>query len=185
MNFNRHSDIEGYHAFLSPSKYHWINYTEEKLVSTYKKWLAVQQGVRLHAFACESINLGIRLPKSKKTLNLYINDCIGYKMETEQMLKYSDNCFGTADAISFRNNFLRIHDYKSGESPASMHQLEIYAALFCLEYEQDPKDINIELRLYQADQILVHRPAPEDIHRIMTKIVFFDALLDKLKGGEE
>lgn len=185
MNFNRHSDLEGQHAFLSASKYHWINYDEEKLSASYKKFLAIQHGVRLHAFACECIRLGIKLPRSQKTLNLYVNDGIGYNMTTEQLLYYSPNCFGTADAISFRQKFLRIHDYKSGESIASMHQLEVYAALFCLEYRVDPSLIKIELRLYQKDEVLVHEPLPEDIKYIMEKIIIFDKEIEKIKDSEE
>lgn len=185
MNFNKHLELEGRHAFLSASKYHWVNYSEEKLDASYKKFLATQRGVRLHAFACESIRLGIKLPNSKKTLNLYINDAIGYKMTTEQLLHYSDNCFGTADAISFRQKFLRIHDLKTGESPTSMRQLEIYAALFCLEYHIKPADIKIELRLYQLDEVLVYEPLTEDIQHIMDKIIIFDQQIDKIKIGEE
>lgn len=185
MNFNKHSELEGQHAFLSASKYHWINYSEEKLDATYRKFLATQRGVRLHAFACECIRLGIKLPKSKKTLNLYINDAIGYKMATEQLLYYSSNCFGTADTISFRQKFLRIHDLKTGETKTSMHQNEVYAALFCLEYHVDPNDIKIELRLYQSDEILVHEPFPDDIHQIMDKIIIFDKHIEKIKIGEK
>lgn len=185
MNFNRHSDLEGLHAFLSPSKYHWINYSEEKLIDTYRKWTAIQRGVRLHEFARECIELEIKLPKSKKTLNMYVNDAIGYRMTPEQKLTYSINCFGTADAISFRQNKLRIHDFKSGDTPASMRQLEVYTALFCLEYGYKPIDIDIELRLYQSNEILVHEPLPEDISHIMTRIIVFDKLIDKMKSGEE
>lgn len=184
MNFNRHSDLQDQHAFLSPSRYHWINYDEEKMALAYTKFLASQKGVRLHEFACECIQLGIRLPKNKTTLNLYVNDAIGYKMTTEQPLYFSENCFGTADAISFRKNFLRIHDLKTGESPTSMRQLEIYAALFCLEYSVNPSDINIELRLYQSDEVLVHQPSADDIHYIMDKIIVFDKQINKMKIGE-
>ena len=184
MNFNRHSEIDGHHAFLSASKYHWVNYDTDKLCASYTKYLAAQRGTRLHAFASESINLGIRLPKSKSTLNLYINDAIGYKMTTEQPLKYSENCFGTADAISFRKDVLRIHDLKTGSSPTSMLQLEVYAAQFCLEYNVNPATINIELRLYQSDEVLVHEPSSQDIIYIMDKIILFDKEVDKLKMGE-
>ena len=31
MNFNNHSNLEGQHAFLGASKYHWINYGEDKV----------------------------------------------------------------------------------------------------------------------------------------------------------
>lgn len=181
MNFNAHSEIEGQHAFLSASKYHWINYDAEKLKTSYERYLAVQRGTRLHAFACECIKLGQKLPKSNKTLNLYVNDAIGFRMTPEQPLYYSENCFGTADAISFNKGMLRIHDLKTGDTPASMHQLEIYAALFCLEYKTDPKDIDIELRLYQSDQVLVHSPDANDILGISDKIIAFDKEIDKLK----
>ena len=98
----------------------------------------------------QCIMLNQKLPKSKQTLNMYVNDAIGFKMTPEQILYYSDNCFGTADAILFRNNFLRIHDLKTGKIPAHMEQLEIYAALFCLEYKVKPADIEMELRIYQG-----------------------------------
>lgn len=184
MDFNKHSELEGQHAFLSASKYHWINYNEEKLDASFRKFLATQRGTRLHAYACESIRLGIKLPKTKNTLNMYVNDAIGYKMVPEQLLYYSPNCFGTADTISFRQKFLRIHDLKSGEIKASMHQNEVYAALFCLEYRIDPNDIKMELRLYQSDEILVHEPFSDDIHQIMDKIIIFDKRIEKIKIGE-
>ena len=104
MNFNKHSMYEGQHAFLGASKYHWINYDEDKLISSYTTALARQKGTELHDFAAKCIKLGQRLPKSRKTLNMYVNDAIGFKMKPEQVLYYSDNCFGTADAIVFRNN---------------------------------------------------------------------------------
>ncbi len=181
MNFNPHSNLVGQHAFLSASKYHWINYDEDKLVSSYRNFQAVQMGTRLHAFACECIELGQKLPKKKKTLNLYVNDAIGYKMTPEQPLYYSENCFGTADAIAFRNDFLRIHDLKTGSSPASMSQLEIYTALFCLEYGIKPSDIGKELRIYQSDEVLVHDPEDDRIFMIMDKIIYFDKCISNLK----
>lgn len=184
MNFNRHLGLEGQHAFLGASKYHWVNYDADKLALAYSKYQASERGTRLHEFAKEAICLGIRLPRTKQTLNMYVNDAIGFKMETEQTLYYSDNAFGTADAISFKKNFLRIHDYKSGVTPASIRQLEIYAALFCLEYRFNPKDIDIELRIYQSDEVIVHVPEHEDIRLIMDKIVVFDKQIEKMKIGE-
>lgn len=181
MNFNPHSNLVGQHAFLSASKYHWINYDEDKLISSYKNFQAVQMGTRLHSFACECIELGQKLPRKKKTLNLYVNDAIGYKMTPEQPLYYSENCFGTADAIAFRNDFLRIHDLKTGSSPASMAQLEIYTALFCLEYGIKPTEIGKELRIYQSDEVLVHEPENDRVFLIMDKIVYFDKCINKLK----
>ena len=181
MNFKKHSSLEGKHAFLGASKYHWINYDDDKLIESYSKFQATLNGTILHDFACQCITLGQKLPKSQKTLNMYVNDAIGFKMKPEQVLYYSDNCFGTADAIVFRNNLLRIHDLKTGVTRAHMEQLEIYAALFCLEYNKKPSDIDIELRIYQNNEIIVHNPTVEDILPIMDKIITFDKLIDRMK----
>ena len=185
MNFNKHSNLEGQHAFLGASKYHWINYSEDKVAESYRRFLATQKGTQLHEFAAQCIRLGQKLPKSKKTLNAYVNDAIGFKMTPEQILFYSDNCFGTADAIAFRGDLLRIHDLKTGAIPAHMEQLEVYAALFCLEYKIKPADIRMELRLYQSDDILVGNPTVEDIAPIMDKIITFDRIINKIKEQEE
>ena len=185
MNFNKHSNLEGQHAFLGASKYHWINYSEDKVAESYSRFLATQKGTQLHEFAAQCIRLGQKLPKSKKTLNAYVNDAIGFKMTPEQILFYSDNCFGTADAIAFRGDLLRIHDLKTGAIPAHMEQLEVYAALFCLEYKVKPADIRMELRLYQSDDVLVGNPTVEDIAPIMDKIITFDKIINKIKEQEE
>ena len=184
MNFNNHSNLEGQHAFLGASNYHWINYDENKLAETYSKQLAVQRGTILHDFARQCIILGQKLPKSQKTLNMYVNDAINYRMTPEQILYFSDNCFGTADAIMYRDNTLRIHDLKTGVTPAHIEQLEIYAALFCLEYRVKPSNIDIELRLYQNNEILYHTPTSDDIVPIMEKIITFDKIIQKIKEQE-
>lgn len=184
MNFNKYSALEGKHAFLGASQYHWLNYDEDKLVNVYSNFLARQKGTVLHNFAAQCITLGQKLPKSKKSLNMYVNDAIGYKMTPEQILYYSENCFGTADTISFRNGLLRIHDLKTGAVPAHMEQLMIYAALFCLEYKTKPSDIEMELRIYQSDEVLYHNPTVEDIAPIMDKIVTFDKVINRLKLEE-
>lgn len=181
MNFNKHLSVEGKHAFLGASKYHWVNYDEEKLANSYLKFQATLKGTVLHEFAAQCIRLGQKLPKSQKTLNMYVNDAIGYKMTPEQILYYSDNCFGTADAITFRNGLLRIHDLKTGVTPAHMEQLEIYVALFCLEYKIKPSDIDVELRLYQLDEILVYKPMADEIVPIIDKIITFDKVINRLK----
>lgn len=184
MNFKKHSELEGLHAFLSPSKYHWINYDQDKLSSVYKKHMATERGTKLHELACMCISLGVRLPKNRNTLNAYVNDAISYHMSPEVPLKYSRNCFGTADAISFRKNLLRIHDYKSGEVKARMMQLKIYAALFCLEYDIDPYDIDTNLRIYQNNEIEECCPDGEEIDSIMKKIVEFDELIESIMEEE-
>lgn len=180
MIFNTHSNLEGQHAFLGASKYHWINYDEEKLAKTYAGFLATQRGTVLHDFASRCIRLRQKLPKSKKTLNMYVNDAIGFRMTPEQVLYYSKYCFGTTDAISFRDNMLRIHDFKSGTVPAHMEQLEVYAALFCLEYDVKPDDIKIELRIYQNNDILIMEPDPAEINMIIDKIVSFSEIIESI-----
>lgn len=185
MNFIKHSDLAGKHAFLGASNYHWLNYDEEKLVTVYNNLLAKEKGTVLHDFAAQCIRLGQKLPRSSKTLNMYVNDSIGFKMVPEQILYFSENCFGTADSIAFRNNFLRIHDYKSGVIPARMEQLEIYAALFCLEYRVKPTDIEMELRIYQNDDYLVENPTAEIIGPIINKIIACDKIISRIKEQGE
>lgn len=184
MNFNNHSRLEGQHAFLGASKYHWINYSDEKIAESYSNFLATQKGTILHAFAAQCISLKQKLPRSNKTLNMYVNDAIGFRMIPEQILYYSDNCFGTADAISFKDQHLRIHDLKTGITPTHMEQLEVYAALFCLEYNIKPSEIGIELRIYQNDEIYEFVPTAEDIVPIMDKIITFDKIIESIKAQE-
>lgn len=185
MNWNTHSAIKVSHAFLGASKYHWVNYTDDKLIEAYTRFTAAQRGTRLHDLASELISLGQKLPRSKKTLNMYVNDAIGFRMRPEQPLFYSENCFGTADAISFKDGLLRIHDLKTGVIPAHMEQLLVYSALFCLEYRMKPSDIRMELRIYQNDEVLVHNPEVDEVVPIIDKIISFDKLLNKIKAEEE
>ena len=120
-----------------------------------------------------------------ENLLTYVNDGVGFRMTPEVILWYSDNFFGTTDSIYFRDKELRIHDYKSGKIPAHMEQLEIYAALFCLEYSYKPSDITINLRLYQGDEIVEHSPEPGVIGDIMKTIVDIDKLINKWKVGDK
>ncbi len=184
MNFNPHLELYDRHAFLSPSSYHWLNYDNHKLEARYIAATAARRGTDLHNLAHEAIRLGVKLSKTNKSLSTYVNDAIGYKMVCEQPLFYSDNCFGTADTISFRRGKLRIHDLKTGITPTSERQLEIYAALFCLEYSISPFDIEIELRIYQRDEIKVFLPLPEMIADIMDKIVMFDQQVEQMKASD-
>jgi len=147
--------------------------------------MAAKRGTDLHEFAHEAVRLGIKLPKTPKTLNLYVNDAIGYRMRCEVGLYYSHNCFGHCDAISFRQNKLRISDLKTGITPASHKQLEVYAALFCLEYVVSPFEIDIELRIYQENDVRLHIPEPETIVYIMEKIVEFDKKIEAFREGDE
>lgn len=187
MQWNDHSiEVpEGSHAFLGASNYHWLNYSEDKLKETYINNRAKQYGTELHAFAAQCIKLKEALPRKHKTLNMYVNDAISFRMRPEQVLFYSYNCFGTADAICYKNNFLRIHDLKTGVTPASLHQLEIYAALFCLEYAFKPSEFKgIELRIYQNDDVLIGNPGSDVIVPIMDKIITFDRIITDIQENE-
>lgn len=183
MIFNKHTNLEGCHAPFGASKSSWLRYDDKKVVEVYRNIQAAEMGTRLHEWAKSTIDLGIKQPRSKKTIYSYVNDAIGFKMDTEVVLFYSERFFGTADAISFRNNVLRIHDLKTGTRPVHIEQLEIYAALFCLEYRIKPTDIKIELRVYQNDEILVHEPESEEILAIMDKIIHTDKILMNIEEG--
>lgn len=184
MRFNRHLSLQGDHAFLSPSNYHWINYTPDRLIQRWTTAQAAAYGTLQHAYAQEQIAQG-KLSDHIGTVGMYINDAIRHRMTPEQILYYSENCFGTADAISFRYKKLRIFDLKTGVIKGSVHQLEVYAALFCLEYGFDPYDIKMELRIYQSEEVVVYDADPEDIVFIMAKIQEFDEQINRLKLEEE
>lgn len=184
MLFNRHINQEGLHAPFGASKSSWLRYSDDKIVEVYQNLKAAEIGTRLHEWAKQTIDLGIKQSRSKKTIYSYVNDAIGFNMSTEVVLYYSDRFFGTADAISFRDNTLRIHDLKTGKRPVHIEQLEIYAALFCLEYKVKPIDIKIELRIYQNDEVLVHEPEPQEINNVMNKIVHVNKILEKLERSE-
>ena len=185
MNFNKHSGLEGAHAFLSASKYHWVNYDEAKMAKSFITWQAAQRGTELHEFAKRCIELKQKLPRTQKTLNMYVNDGIGYRMTPEQVLLYSENCFGTADTISFKSGKLRIHDLKTGANHVSMMQLSIYAALFCLEYRMKPGEISYELRIYQSDDVQIYIPEVDEIAHIIDRIITFDKLISRLREEAE
>lgn len=183
MNFIRHTNLEGLHAPFSPSQSSWLRYSDEKILDVFINRKAAEMGSKLHAWAKQTIDLGIKQPRSKKTLYAYVNDAIGFRMSTEVVLFYSEFFFGTADAISYRKEgermFLRIHDLKTGKTKVDMEQLKIYAALFCLEYKVRPGEIDMELRIYQKDEVIVHNPSADEIVPIMDKIIRFNKILEK------
>lgn len=208
MNFNKHLELRGTHAMLSPSQPFWLDYSEDQLYQKFRSSYAQLSGTLLHELAETLISENIKLKKSDKSIVLvhliqggipraaidieriyynfmtYVNDAIGFKLTPEQILYYSDECYGTADAISFRKNFLRIHDYKSGTTPAKMEQLLTYAALFCLEYKVKPHTLDgIELRIYQNDEIVYHNPEADEIVPIMDKIVTSAKFTQELRIG--
>lgn len=187
MLFNTHSNLVGQHAFLSASKYHWIGYDDEKLDRVYVAALAAKRGTELHELAHNLIRLGVKLPGNRNALNRYVNDAIGFRMRSEQILYYSENAFGTADTIGFKKTrgsdrfLLRIHDLKTGVTPTSHHQLEVYAALFCLEYRFKPFEIDIEMRIYQGTEVGVWEGDPDAITHIIDRIITFDKRITAIK----
>jgi hypothetical protein len=196
VKFNYHGNLEGRHALLSPSSYSWINYDEDKLTERLVTMRAAALGTKKHQFAHDAITLGIIQQKNGLTLNSYINDVIRYRMTPEQIVRYSDNFFGTADALGFRKDrgeelyTLRVFDLKTGVSKASVNQLLIYCALFFLEYGDvlgiKPFDVNYDLRIYQHDE-----PAqkfivdPKDVIYIMDKIKTFERLINESRERED
>ena len=179
MNWNWHGNLANKHADFSPSQPAWLRYDDERVLQYRENKLAAARGTKLHVVAKDLIELKIRQARSKKTFNAYVNDAIGYRMDPEVTLVYSDRFFGTADAISFENNFLRIHDLKTGAGPIHEEQVFVYAALFCLEYGYRPSDIQIELRIYQNDEVRVFVPDPVEIMDIMENIKHKDRLLQE------
>lgn len=181
FTFNNHYRLEGLHAPFSPSQPSWLRYDDDDAIQAYINKQAAALGTKLHKWAQDTINLGIKQPRSKKTIYAYVNDAIGFKMDTEVVLYYSDRFYGTADTICFRNNFLRVHDLKTGKNPAKMEQVLVYVALFCLEYRIRPSELaGIECRLYQNDDVEIVNPTAEDIVPIMDHIVHLDKLLQKV-----
>ena len=215
MNFNRHSEIEGTHAVLSASKYTWLrDDSEEKIIARFAASYATAIGTSCHVFAKDVIEKNLRLAKTDKkmlllhllkdtakipyavidyidfdtvfeTVRLFANDAIGFRMTPEVPLKYSMFVYGTADAISYNDGILRIHDLKTGRTPASIDQLLIYAADFCLEYGIDPFKLKgVELRLYQNAEALIHNPEPNEIRAVMNQAMFCDTTIGNFIGLE-
>lgn len=181
MRWNNHLRLDGTHSLLSPSKYAWLNYDEDKIDAMAYATVAARRGTDLHYLAQQMITLGVKLPDTTATLNQYVNDAIGFRMQTEKILHYSDNCYGQVDAISFRKMYLRIHDLKTGVTKCSMQQLLIYIALFCLEYGVNPNEIEMEARIYQNDQVEILMADPIEIMVIMDKIRTFDLRIKRIR----
>lgn len=185
--WNNHPELEGRHAFLGGSNYHWLNDDEEKLIKRYEAMRAKDLGTELHEIAATLIKHRLKLKDDQTTLGLYVNDAIDFRMRAEQRLCYSDVCFGTADAICFRDDLslLRIHDLKTGTHPCDVRQLMIYAAIFCLEQQINPNDISFELRIYQNNEYKQWNPSSDDIAVICSAIRRNSKIILNKKKQEE
>lgn len=207
MYWNDHHDLVGKHAYLSPSGYHWLGWTDDVFATRFYNQYATTIGTLVHALASNCIKHRIKLHKHDTALiecelsrnyipkesydssyiiqNVapFVNDAIGFRLDSEVILYYSKWCFGTTDAIrdDTRLNILRISDYKNGQTPAKFDQLMIYAALYCLEYHKKPESFKkIELRLYQNLETSLMEANPEDISKIMERIVYCDSMINTL-----
>ena len=191
MDWIQHWNLQGKHAFLSPSGYSWLGYDAEKMAKSYENKQNVARGTALHEIASQLIKSKTELAPKKKALNLFVNDCIRDGMSSEVLLYYSDHCFGTADGIKWDSDQLelRIYDLKTGVSKPSFKQLDIYAALFCLEYGVNPKKITIIQRLYQGngyqeqatikDKARIEGENPGNIAWIMSHIKEMSKILEE------
>lgn len=185
--FNKHSNLQGQHSVLSASNTAWQRYEVEDLERAWSRAQAAKRGDDLHELAANCIRLGQRLEDVQKTLNMYVNDAIRLRMRPEQVLYYSPNAYGTADAIGFRERFLRVHDLKTGRSKADMDQLLAYVAYFILEYNNGRLEgiDDVELRIYQGNAIKVHKPTKPEIISLMDRIIYFDQLITQWRMEEE
>lgn len=169
------------HAFLSPSSARlWLGKDKEYLKKKIKSDQARFIGTIKHELAERDIRLRMKRPNTSNTFYMYVNDAIGYRMEPEVPLKYSKWCYGTADALCFRDGLLRIHDLKTGSSKTTMDQLVVYAALYCLQHDITPSDIQIELRIYQSGDVLVHEPDLDEIVHAIDYIKTASKWLDEI-----
>lgn len=185
MKWNEHGSLKGLHAPLSASQSAWVNYDEPRLRQYMNNLKAKEKGTKDHEFANYAIENRYKMSNHKKSMNQFVNDSIGFRMTSEQTLFYSENCFGTADAISFEETdegkVLKIFDLKTGSSRVTFRQLYVYTALFCLEYNHDPFDLIIELRIYQNNEIMVQVPEPLEVRNIIDTIVKFDKIIIGMK----
>ena len=173
------------HAFLSASNHAWVRYDDDKLIEKLMTAKATDRGTKLHKMAAMMIEEEIRAEDIPQTFNMYVNDCIGHRMSPEVILMVNEFAFGTADALSWRDNYLRIFDLKTGLGHTSMEQLLVYAAFFCLEYMQNPFEIKIELRIYQNNEIRIEMADPGDVYHIMAKVTWATKLITKVMEEEQ
>lgn len=188
------------HALCGGSKYSWRNYEDDDYIRAKINSYSATIGTLLHAYACKDIQKHWKIRKSDKydvlrylivennippyainidflfpNLMQYVNDCIGFRMDPEVFLHYTDNedFGGWADAISWESGCLKIFDLKTGVKPITeFTQLESYAAFFCLDYNVKPSDIReIEFRIYQGGDILIGKPDSSILYPIINKII--------------
>lgn len=129
MNYTRHSELEGKHAFLGASKSGWLRKSPDELFRAYARTYITTIGTAIHDIARKHIKHSFPVTLDDKNsvllslvedykiplqiidaavdfasvfdnFMIYVNDCIDYDMVPEQILYYSYNCFATTDAIN-------------------------------------------------------------------------------------
>ena len=208
MIWKDYSRLKGTHAFCGASKYQWRNYDVEKLLQMKANSYAATIGTLLHSFAEMTIAKHLKMKKPHKdtvfwylfvehnipaqaidldrlfpNLMNYVNDAIGFRMDPEVTLYFSDDFYGTVDAIYWNDGILRISDLKTGVTPASFMQLENYAAFFCLDYKIKPSQIKkMEFRIYQDNEVLLAEPESDVLFPIIDQIIEFENALKQFDG---
>jgi hypothetical protein len=192
---------EGQHAILAPSRklLHRNKMTNEDLDTIIRSNYAAQIGTEIHNVAARLIEekqsitkAGVkamifdqlyqkRIPRKLiepelylDTVVPYIKDAIGFGLDPEVPIVYKyPIAYGTADAIRYNpyNSTLRIHDLKTGKTPASLDQLVEYAAYFFLEYHIKPADTQVIIAIYQNGEVITGYPQASDIVPIMDNAV--------------
>lgn len=187
ISFTPHPELEGKHALMSPSKYNWVKDDHNQFMRRIDSYFAAQRGTELHELAAKLIEHRIKVRDDQTTFGMYVNDAIDFCMSPEVPVKYTDNCFGTIDTVCFRDdlNLLRIHDLKTGVSPANVLQLMIYAAIVCLENKIDPTAISFILRIYQNNTYEEWSPDGTEIKQIAEEILKKNGWVQKRFKQEE
>lgn len=210
--FDKHPELCDKHAFLAPSKISWQRYDLEKLFVAIEREKASAIGTVFHDMAADHIlkkkkyslstlvgimedrliqndlySCYLDLKPMAQNIKNFVDDAILFRMQPEVTLVYNSVfAFGKADAISYnmKDSVLRIHDLKTGSTPAHMEQLYAYAAYFCLNYKFKPSDIDIHLRIYQHGEIFEETPDLDALVHLMDTIVTFTNEWIKMKEEE-
>lgn len=178
------------HAMFSPSEKSWVNYDRDKIVARYDQVMAVERGTQLHEFAATAIKLKMLLDPSMGVIADYVQDCITLNVETEQEVIYTPEINGTADAIKYDpyENRLYVFDLKTGQSKASIVQLQIYAAIWCAYNGKNPLSMKFDLRIYH-NQYPERNCSEEDenlsnrIYDIIEQMNYIDMVVGEIRNG--
>ena len=174
MIWNNHKELEGKHAFMGASNYHWTNYDDITFEARYYNQFSQVIGTAIHELAHDCIVSRTKLNKHDihlielKLYKAFVpKDAYDANLILENLIPFVNDAIGYYE----RDKILRIHDYKNGVTQADIRQLYIYAALFCLEYHVNPLTLNkIECRIYQNLEVLIDNPTGEVIQFYMDKI---------------